>query len=178
LRGSTNHKVTHPNIVRTFDAGSSHGTFFFTMEYAQGITLREKLKAGRIAPYEVAEILAAICDGLSAIHQAEIIHRDLKPGNIIITPEQEVKITDFGVARPGVSDLTGHNEVVGSIAYMPPEVWLNKNVTNLADIYSLGILAYEMLVGEVPFGATRGCNVQDFAATATNRSCGRCATLA
>lgn len=144
-------KVTHPNVVRTFDAGRENGRLFFTMEYAPGVTLKEKLAANPIEPTEVASILREIAKGLYAIHQADIIHRDLKPGNVILTPDGFVKITDFGVAKPGVSDLTGHNEIIGSIPYMAPEVWVGRNVGPLADVYALGVLAFEMLTGVLPF---------------------------
>lgn len=144
-------KVTHPNVVRTFDAGQENGRLFFTMEYAPGSTLKERLQGGPIPWEEAASILREIAKGLYAIHQADIIHRDLKPGNVIISPDGFVKITDFGVAKPGVSDLTGHNEIIGSIPYMSPEVWVGRNVTGSADIYALGVLTYEMLTGVLPF---------------------------
>lgn len=144
-------KVTHPSVVRTFDAGNHDGRLFFTMEYAQGQTLKEQLLGGPIEPAQVAKIIREICKGLYAIHAAEIVHRDLKPGNVIMTPDGFIKITDFGIAKPGSSDLTSHNEVIGSIPYMAPEVWVGRGVGTQADIYSLGIVAYEMLVGTVPF---------------------------
>ncbi len=144
-------KVTHPNVVRTFDVGNEGGRLFFTMEFAPGATLKEKLHAGNLDCYEAAGILREVAKGLFAIHQVDIIHRDLKPGNIIITPDGFVKITDFGVAKPGVSDLTGHNEIIGSIPYMAPEVWVGRGVTAQADLYALGVVAYEMLTGVLPF---------------------------
>lgn len=145
-------KVTHPNVVRTFDAGEENGRLFFTMEYARGVTLKERLQNQEpLEAYLTAVIIREVCKGLQAIHDAEIIHRDLKPGNIILTSDDSVKITDFGVAKPGVSDLTGHNEIIGSIPYMAPEVWVGKNVGPQADIYALGVVAYEMLTGVLPF---------------------------
>ncbi|MBN8550191.1 MAG: serine/threonine protein kinase [Deltaproteobacteria bacterium] len=146
-------KVTHPNVVRTFDAGRENGRLYFTMEYAQGVTLKEKLAAGPMDLEQCASILREISKGLYAIHQADIIHRDLKPGNVLLTPEGFIKITDFGVAKPGVSDLTGHNEVIGSIPYMAPEVWVGRNVGPAADFYALGVVAYEMATGGLPFEA-------------------------
>jgi serine/threonine protein kinase len=144
-------KVTHPNVVRTFDAGRENGRLYFTMECAEGVTLKEKLQAGPFDLHEAASILREIAKGLYAIHEADIIHRDLKPGNVILTPDGFVKITDFGVAKPGVSDLTGHNEIIGSIPYMAPEVWVGRNVGPAADLYALGVLAYEMITGHLPF---------------------------
>lgn len=144
-------KVTHPNVVRTFDAGRENGRLYFTMEYAEGVTLKEKLLAGPLETEQIASIVREIAKGLYAIHQADIIHRDLKPGNVLLTPDGFIKITDFGVAKPGVSDLTGHNEVIGSIPYMAPEVWVGRNVGGQADIYALGVLTYEMATGVLPF---------------------------
>jgi len=144
-------KVTHPNIVRTFDVGIWNEKFYFTMEYAEGHTLKEILEEGPLDPHESVRIIIEICKGLSEIHSAEIVHRDLKAGNIIITPEGYVKITDFGVARPGTSDLTEYNEVVGSTRYMSPEAWVGREVGPYSDIYSLGVLSYYMLSGIMPF---------------------------
>lgn len=144
-------KISHPNVVKTFEVGNFAGQFFFTMEYVPGETLKEKIELGAIEAYRAANIISEIAKGLSAIHQAGIIHRDLKPANVIITKDGQAKIADFGIARLGVSDLTGHNEVVGSAAYMSPEVWTGRDISNSADLYSLGILAYEILTGDVPF---------------------------
>lgn len=144
-------KVTHPNVVRTFDAGRENGRLYFTMEFAEGVTLKEKLVNGPLEIDQLVLILREVAKGLYAIHQADIIHRDLKPGNVLLTPDGFIKITDFGVAKPGASDLTGHNEVIGSIPYMAPEVWVGRNVGAQADIYALGVLAYEMITGVLPF---------------------------
>lgn len=147
-------KVSHPNIVRTFDVGTCNGALYFTMEYAPGLTLKDKLAGGALGYQETALLLAQICRGLSAIHELGIIHRDLKPGNVIVSPQGQVKITDFGVARTSLSDVTAHNEVVGSVAYMSPEVWTGKDIGPSADIYSLGVLAYEAVTGALPFEAS------------------------
>lgn len=144
-------KVTHPNIVRTFDVGTYKDRFFFTMEFAEGITLKDKIEGSPLDAQTTVQIIREICRGLAAIHEADIIHRDLKPGNVIITSQGAVKITDFGVARPGLSELTAYNEVVGSVAYMAPEIWSGKNVSPATDIYALGILTYRMITGVLPF---------------------------
>ncbi|MBX7136454.1 MAG: serine/threonine protein kinase [Oligoflexia bacterium] len=146
-------KVSHPNIVRTFDAGTVGGQLYFTMEYAPGQSLKERLQFGALGAAEVCRILIEILGGLGAIHSCGIIHRDLKPANVILGENGSVKIADFGIARNGVSDLTGHNELVGSIAYLAPELWKGREVSNSADLYALGIMAYEMLTGELPFEA-------------------------
>ena len=146
-------RVTHPNVVRTYDIGTFDGRVFFTMEYAEGKTLKEVLSASRVGPAEVCDILQQICQGLSLIHAEGVVHRDLKPGNVILSPEGVVKLTDFGIARTGFSDITGHNEVVGSAAYMAPEAWLGKQIDQRTDIYALGILCYELLTGTLPFDA-------------------------
>lgn len=146
-------KVTHPNVVRTFDVGTHEQRLFFTMEYVEGVTLKEKLGPEKTDPLEAARILIEISKGLSAIHAAGIIHRDLKPGNVILNNLGIPKITDFGVARPGMSDLTGHDEIIGSIPYMAPEIWLGREIGITADFYALGMLAYELLTELLPFSA-------------------------
>jgi hypothetical protein len=144
-------RVGHPNVVRTFEVGQYEGQLYFTMEYAAGPNLKDRAPGGIFQPFDLIPLLAQICDGLAAIHELQIIHRDLKPGNIIVTAGDIVKITDFGVARPPRSDLTGHNEVVGSLPYMSPEMWKGVELKPVADLYSLGIMAYELLTGKVPF---------------------------
>jgi len=145
------HRVNHPNVVRTFDVGADGDLVYFTMEYVPGRSLQDLLDSGQFSPQQAISILAQICDGLDAIHKEAIVHRDLKPGNVIIVPKSEVKIADFGLARPEVSSLTSHNEVIGSAAYMAPEIWLGKEVTPAIDIYSLGVLAYELVTGVLPY---------------------------
>ena len=144
-------RVTHHNIVRTFDVGQEKGQLYFTMEYAEGLTLKQRIRSEKLDPIEVAHLLIEISYGLSAIHEMDIVHRDLKPGNIIVREDGSIKITDFGVARPGVSDMTNHNEVVGSTAYMAPEVWIGRDITPKADLYALGVLSYELVTSQLPF---------------------------
>lgn len=143
-------KVAHGNIARTFDAGISNGRFFFSMEYLEGTVISDMLKGGAIPYYEACRILQQICEGLDAIHKEGIVHRDLKPGNLILMPNGTVKITDFGIARPGNSDLTRSSEVLGSAPYMAPELWTGTEVGTPSDIYALGALFYEMLTGVMP----------------------------
>ncbi len=157
-------KLSHPNIIRSFDMGVWEGLVYFTMEYVRGHTLKERLENGVIPYTEMLPILSQIADALSAMHKEEIIHRDLKPANILLCEDGTVRIMDFGVARPSTSDLTAHNEVVGSSAYMAPESWTGKDLTPAADLYSLGVTVYECLCGYVPFDG-------DSAAEAMGRHC-------
>ncbi|MDC0358258.1 serine/threonine protein kinase [Oligoflexia bacterium] len=147
-------QVTHENVVRTFDIGEEQGYLFFTMEYVAGVTLGEEFAGVAIPFKEGARILVEICKGLNAIHKAGIIHRDLKPGNIILASDGTVKIADFGVARPSFSTLTPHDQAIGSAAYMSPEMCKGDEVGIMADIYALGVIAYEMLTGTLPFDSS------------------------
>ena len=144
-------KVSHANVVKAFDVGTHDGTLYLTMEYVPGSTLKDKISKGRISPALTARILHYICMGLFAVHEQGIIHRDLKPGNILLTEQGMPKVTDFGVARPDFSELTGHDEVIGSTHYMAPEVWIGQGICQATDLYALGVVAYEMLSGEAPF---------------------------
>lgn len=146
-------KINHPNVVRTYDVGADNDLIYFTMEYLIGKSFEDLLDS-KTFPFErIADITCSICEGLNAIHQAQIIHRDLKPGNLMLLDDGNVKIADFGVARPKRSRLTAHNEVVGSATYMAPEVWLGKKPSPSIDLYSLGIILYELTTGDVPFDA-------------------------
>jgi serine/threonine protein kinase len=147
------HSVNHPNVVRTFDAGVEKGLFYFTMEYIEGLLLDSYLEeAGR--DYNLlGRITAQICKGLEAIHEQNIVHRDLKPGNILVSSSGYVKITDFGVARPISSGNTAHREIMGSLDYIPPEVFLGNEITPASDFYSLGVILYGIVTGHFPFEA-------------------------
>ena len=144
-------RVNHPNVVRTFDVGAAEGVVFFSMEYVPGRPLSDLIDEQVIDRAFAPELLIQVSEGLSAIHEANIVHRDLKPGNLMITENGNVKITDFGVARPATSDLTAHDEIIGSVHYMAPEVWLGKEITGAADYYGLGIILYELVTGALPF---------------------------
>ncbi len=146
-------RVNHKNVVRTFDVGVDGSTVYFTMEYVPGISLLKLISKQNLSSEEIAHITIQIVEGLSAIHSKNIIHRDLKPGNIIMMPDTSIKITDFGVARPEYSDLTAHNEVIGSSAYMSPESWNGAPPAPPVDYYSLGVMLYEIVTGSHPFKA-------------------------
>ncbi len=144
-------RVNHRNVVRTYDVGADGDIVYFTMEYVHGQSLLDLIESRSFPKEQLVNIVTQICDGLSAIHESGIIHRDLKPGNLIVLEDYTVKITDFGVARPESSELTAHNEVIGSSPYIAPEVWLGDKVTSAVDLYSLGIILYELSTGVLPF---------------------------
>ena len=149
------HEVNHPNVVRTYDVGMENDSIYFTMEYVNGQPLVDVLddipQTGPIAIDRMANITSQLCAGLDAIHRSEILHRDLKPQNIILVENDVVKITDFGVARPKNSNLTQHNEIIGSAEYMAPEIWTGAQLTPSVDLYAVGVILYEMATGRLPF---------------------------
>ncbi|MCB0336947.1 MAG: serine/threonine protein kinase, partial [Bdellovibrionales bacterium] len=147
-------QIEHPNVVKVFDFGTFGSIIYFTMEYVDFPSLEHLLDTGTFKSKLIPHLIIGIADALEAIHAKDIIHRDLKPGNILISDEGQVKITDFGVARPLVSDLTMQNQKVGSIAYMAPEIWLAKQLTPAVDYYSLGVMLYEVVTGELPYPET------------------------
>ncbi|GEM_PF-4427549 len=149
---SLTRKVTHPNVVRTYEAGRYLDQYFVSMEYVPGVTLKEYLH--ETPSDEAIHIFKQIAQGLSAIHKEDIIHRDLKLTNIIITPEKVIKITDFGIARPKTSELTTQDDMLGTATHMAPEIWRGDEATKQADLYSLGVILYELLTGILPFNAS------------------------
>ena len=152
-------KVNNPNVVRTFDIGRDASTVYFTMEYLEGNTLEDLIRGKQLPISTVCKLANQMAAALEAIHSHEIVHRDLKPANIMVLKDFSIKLTDFGIARPKNSDLTQHNEIIGSVNYMAPEVWLGKNVSPAVDIYSLGVILYEMLTGACPFQADEPANL-------------------
>ncbi|SDI43704.1 serine/threonine protein kinase [Pseudobutyrivibrio sp. 49] len=143
--------LEHPNIVNIYDVGSENGLYFIVMEYVEGITLKTYIeKKGQLNFKEAISIAIQVGRGIEAAHQKGIIHRDIKPQNIIISTEGKVKVTDFGIARAASSN-TIHADVMGSVHYSSPEQARNGFVDGKSDIYSLGIVMYEMVTGRVPF---------------------------
>lgn len=148
------YRVSHPNVVRAYEYLRDGDIVAYTMEYVAGGDLAERLgRGGELVSIEQAiRILAQMCSGVQAIHDAGIVHRDLKPENIFLTKDGQVKIGDFGIARTGHGPkLTEHGGVVGTIDYVSPEYMLNSHVDWRSDIYAIGILGYEMLTGQSPF---------------------------
>lgn len=145
--------LSHPNIVSIYDVGQDRGLHFIVMELVEGETLRDKLKReGRLSLPDALDIAGQICEGLAHAHARRIIHRDIKPQNILITSRGLVKVTDFGIARAlGGISTTARDVVVGSIPYMSPEQAKNGTVSARSDLYSLGVVLYEMLSGRPPF---------------------------
>ena len=144
--------LNHPNIVTIHDVIEADSQIYIVMEYVDGDSLREKIDKGASDLDEVLDITKQICEGLSEAHKADIVHRDIKPENILIDSQNRVKILDFGLAKlKGVSKLTKETSTLGTIHYMSPEQIQGKDVDHRSDIWSLGVVLYEMLTGEVPF---------------------------
>lgn len=145
--------LSHPNIVEVYDVGEEDGQHYIVMEYIDGKTLKQLVqKRGALTVAEVIDIMSQLTDGLVQAHDAYIIHRDIKPQNIMILDNGMVKITDFGIAMSmNATQLTQTNSVMGSVHYLPPEQASGKGATTKSDIYSAGILMYELLTGSVPF---------------------------
>ena len=154
--------LTHPNIVEIYDVGEDNGSYYIVMEYIEGKQLKQLLKRrGKLTLTEVVDIMLQVTDGMSAAHDSFIIHRDIKPQNIMILENGLIKITDFGIAMAlNSTQLTQTNSVMGSVHYLPPEQASGKGATIQSDVYSMGILMYELLTGELPF---RGDNAVEIA---------------
>jgi predicted Ser/Thr protein kinase len=151
-------KLNHPNIVSIYDSGQAGGLFYFLMEYVDGTNLRQALRRNQISPREALAIVPLICDALQYAHDMGIVHRDIKPENVLLDRNGRVKIADFGLAKlvkPGAADssLTLAGSTMGTPKYMAPEQMDHPGeVDHRADIYSLGVVFYEMLTGELPVG--------------------------
>ena len=154
--------LSNPNIVEVYDVGEDNGEYYIVMEYVEGKHLKSLLKKrGKLTVPEVVDITLQITSGLSVAHDSYIIHRDIKPQNILILENGMIKITDFGIAvAMNATQLTQTNSVMGSVHYLPPEQASGKGATLQSDIYSIGILMYELLTGKLPF---RGDNAVEIA---------------
>ena len=154
--------LAHPNIVEMYDVGEDDGTYYIVMEYVDGKTLKQLLKKrGSLTISEALDIMCQLTDGMAHAHDSYIIHRDLKPQNIMIKDDGQIKITDFGIAMAlNATQLTQTNSVMGSVHYLPPEQASGKGSTIKSDIYSMGIIFYELLSGSLPF---RGDNAVEIA---------------
>jgi tRNA A-37 threonylcarbamoyl transferase component Bud32 len=151
-------RLSHPNIVAVHDVGRAGEFYYFVMEYVDGANLRQVLRDGKLTPEQALRIVPQICDALQYAHEEGVVHRDIKPENILLDRKGRVKIADFGLAKllgrdTGNFTLTGSRQVMGTLYYMAPEqVERPLDVDHRADIYSLGVVFYEMLTGQLPVG--------------------------
>src|SRR5919206_1021353 len=146
-------QFSHPHIVGVIDAGEDDGRPYIVFEYVEGETLKERIRRmGRLPVAEAVAYAVEIARALGYAHQRHIVHRDVKPQNVLIDAEGSAKVTDFGIARSLEEEgLTADGRVLGTTDYVSPEQALGRPVTGQSDLYSLGIVLYEMLTGEVPF---------------------------
>ncbi len=151
-------RMTHPNIVTVFDFGQSEAMHYLVMEYIDGVNLRDAIETTRFEPVQALAVIGQICDALQYAHDQGIVHRDIKPENILVNSSGLVKIADFGLAKllgptPGEFTLTHTRQVLGTLKYMAPEqIERPERVDHRADLYSLGVVFYELLTGELPIG--------------------------
>ena len=144
--------LSHPNIVSIYDRGEAEGTYYIAMEFLDGRSLKELIVGRGPAPIKVTidyarQILAAV----GFAHKHGIVHRDIKPHNVLVSPEGRLKVTDFGIARSGASQMTEVGSIIGTAQYLSPEQARGAPVDQTSDLYSVGVVLYEMLTGQVPF---------------------------
>jgi serine/threonine-protein kinase len=145
-------RLAHPNVVNVFDQGQDDESAYLVMEYLPGITLRDLLREyGSLTPQQTIDIAEAVLSGLAAAHKAGIVHRDLKPENVLLADDGRIKIGDFGLARAASANTATGAALLGTIAYLSPELVTRGIADTRSDIYAVGIMMYEMLTGEQPF---------------------------
>ena len=146
--------ISNPHVVSIYDVGYENGLYYIVMEYVEGITLKEYIAEKGVLPWrEAAGYAAQICEGLEAAHKNHVVHRDIKPQNIIMTTDGVLKVTDFGIARASTNQatMTMANTAIGTVHYLSPEQARGGYTDERTDIYSLGVVLYEMLTGKLPF---------------------------
>src|SRR5215471_7064583 len=145
--------LSHPNIVSIYDRGEAEGTYYIAMEYLDGRSLKELILTRGPAPVSVAvDYARQMLSALRFAHRNGIVHRDIKPHNVLVDAEGHLKVTDFGIARAGTSQMTEEGSFIGTAQYLSPEQARGTQVDQRSDLYSLGIVLYELLTGNVPFG--------------------------
>src|SRR5215218_10941097 len=146
--------LQHPNVVQVFDRGEWDGTYYIAMEFLPGRSLKEAVRDdGPLDPDAAVEITLGVLKALRFAHRRGIVHRDIKPHNVMLDAEGRVKVTDFGIARAGASDMTETGSIMGTAQYLSPEQAQGHPVDARADLYSIGVVLYELLTGRVPFDA-------------------------
>ncbi len=144
-------QIQHPNVIEVFDIHYEFGMVFYSMELLEGSTLEDYLLEQNFDLHFTVDIIEQLCHGLQSVHEAGIVHRDIKPANIFITEDGFLKLLDFGTARGKKSEITQQGEMLGSVCYLAPEAWSETEPSIALDYYSLGIVLYELLTGDVPF---------------------------
>jgi beta-lactam-binding protein with PASTA domain/predicted Ser/Thr protein kinase len=144
--------LQHPNVVAVFDRGEVDGTYYIAMQYLEGRTLKQLIDAG-LTPEQAVGLIRQVLEGARFAHRHGVVHRDLKPQNVIVDAEGKATVTDFGIARAGVSEITQVGSVMGTPHYLSPEQAQGFDVTAVSDLYSIGVMLYEALTGRVPFEA-------------------------
>src|SRR6476646_3612117 len=144
--------LSHPNIVGIFDRGEWNGTYYIAMEYVAGRSLKSIVReSGPLEPAVAIDIVIQILRAAQFAHKRGVIHRDLKPHNVILDEDGRVRVTDFGIARAGASDMTLTGSIMGTAQYLSPEQAQGYSVSDSSDLYSVGVILYELLTGAVPF---------------------------
>jgi eukaryotic-like serine/threonine-protein kinase len=144
--------LQHPNVVAVFDRGEVDGTYYIAMQYLEGRSLKGLIDAG-LSPEQAVGLIRQVLEGARFAHRHGVVHRDLKPQNVIVDAEGKATVTDFGIARAGVSEITQAGSVMGTPHYLSPEQAQGFDVTAVSDLYSIGVMLYEALTGRVPFEA-------------------------
>ena len=144
--------LSHPNIVSVYDRGTAEGTYYIAMEYLDGRSLKELIVGRGPAPVKTAvEYARQVLAAVGFAHRHGIVHRDIKPHNVLVDREGRVKVADFGIARAGASEMTEAGSIVGTAQYLSPEQARGAPVDQTSDVYSVGVVLYELLTGQVPF---------------------------
>src|SRR5213078_4428333 len=144
--------LSHPNVVNIYDRGEAEGTYYIAMEYLEGRTLKQLLVAHGPTPIPIAlEYTRQMLAALGFAHRNGIVHRDIKPHNVVVGPDGRLKVTDFGIARSGASQMTEAGSIISTAQYLSPEQARGTMVDQRSDLYAVGIVLYEMLTGSVPF---------------------------